>query len=198
MSQVWSSAMGWPRVNIRRPKPQLGTHDIVCSWVSTRDCRLIQWNQLNFLFSWCFLLVWNCYLLTYPPSWIQLYLILQSEVVADTTSEFSPSLLALKDHWQFRCIYRKLLPRRPGHDSALEQYCTLYGATTEHTSPPNTLILTPLVNFDRLCHTTTLLFPTSHFDILPCIHQGCKLNLYPCFIRQQIQILDHTRHVWLC
>ena len=63
----------------------------------------------------------------------------------DTTSEFSPSLPALKDRRQIRCIHRKLLPRRPGRDSALEQYCTLYGVTAEHTSPPDTLILTPLV-----------------------------------------------------
>lgn len=44
-----------------------------------------------------------------------------------------------------RCIHRKLLPRRPGRDAAMEQYCTFYGSITDYTSPPDTLILTPLV-----------------------------------------------------
>ena len=70
---------------------------------------------------------------------------MRSEVIADTTSQFSPSLPTLKDRRQIRCIHRKLLPRRPGRDGALEQYCTLYGSTTEHTPPPDTLVLTPLV-----------------------------------------------------
>ncbi|KAF8811622.1 DUF1613 domain-containing protein [Phlegmacium glaucopus] len=72
-------------------------------------------------------------------------LILRSEVIVDTTSEFSPSLPTLRDRRPIRCIHRKLLPRRPGRDAALEQYCTLYGLTMERTSPPDTLVLTPLV-----------------------------------------------------
>ena len=71
---------------------------------------------------------------------------MRSEVIADTTSEFSPLLPTLKDRRQIRCIHRKLLPRRPGRDAALEQYCTFYESTLEPTTfPPDTLVLTPLV-----------------------------------------------------
>lgn len=51
----------------------------------------------------------------------------------------------MKDRQQIRCIHRKLLPRRPGRDGALEQYCTLYGLSTDRTPQPDTLVLTPLV-----------------------------------------------------
>ncbi|KAF5335627.1 hypothetical protein D9758_014800 [Tetrapyrgos nigripes] len=53
-----------------------------------------------------------------------------------------------------RCIRRKLLPRRPGRDASLEQYCTLYTSTSiSHDSEaqdddyaPDTLVLTPITS----------------------------------------------------
>lgn len=56
-------------------------------------------------------------------------------------ANFPASLPVFPDAQPTRCIRRKLLPRRPGRDPALEQFCTLY------TSGENadTLVLTPIV-----------------------------------------------------
>ncbi|KAF8868589.1 DUF1613 domain-containing protein [Gymnopilus junonius] len=43
-----------------------------------------------------------------------------------------------------RCIRRRLLPRRPGRDPPLEQYCTLYGPSNEP-AILDTVVLTPIV-----------------------------------------------------
>ncbi|KAF9558584.1 DUF1613-domain-containing protein [Agrocybe pediades] len=89
-------------------------------------------------------------------------LILRSEVISDTNdgAEFPQSVPPLEGRRPVRCIHRKLLPRRPGRDPSLEQYCTLYGVVTvpeldaeEHseesdtdaTTMPDTLVLTPIV-----------------------------------------------------
>lgn len=43
-------------------------------------------------------------------------------------------------------VHRRLLPRRPGRDAPLEQYCTLYGAPNPVEDPvPSVLVLTPIV-----------------------------------------------------
>lgn len=46
----------------------------------------------------------------------------------------------------FRVIHRRLLPRRPGRDKSLDQYCTLYG--DEGSPVATTLVLTPIVPED--------------------------------------------------
>lgn len=46
-------------------------------------------------------------------------------------------------------IHRKLLPRRPGRDAALEQYCSLYGSTSQDVSPTDTLVLTPIISSEE-------------------------------------------------
>lgn len=68
-------------------------------------------------------------------------LILRSERVLDTTTEFPPEIPRLDGFESTRCIHRRLLPRRPGRDAALEQYCTLYSKKEKAAS---VLVLTPL------------------------------------------------------
>ncbi|KAF8960443.1 hypothetical protein BDZ97DRAFT_1309829 [Flammula alnicola] len=72
-------------------------------------------------------------------------LILRSEVISDTTANLPESLPTFENFQAIRCIHRKLLPRRPGRDPALEQYCTLYGESTMDITIPDTLVLTPIV-----------------------------------------------------
>lgn len=45
-------------------------------------------------------------------------------------------------------VHRKLLPRRPGRDDAVEQRCTLYSATATTTAPepPSLLVLAPILD----------------------------------------------------
>ncbi|KIM37996.1 hypothetical protein M413DRAFT_448042 [Hebeloma cylindrosporum] len=69
-------------------------------------------------------------------------LILRSEVISDRTSGIPDSLPNFENLQKIRCIHRRLLPRRPGRDPALEQYCTLYGKEGNF---PDTLLLTPIV-----------------------------------------------------
>ncbi|KAJ7462019.1 hypothetical protein FB451DRAFT_1496394 [Mycena latifolia] len=68
-------------------------------------------------------------------------LILRSDIVADSTSDFPPITPVLDGVVPLRNIHRLLLPRRPGRDAPLEQHCTLYGSD----SAADTLILTPVV-----------------------------------------------------
>ena len=72
-------------------------------------------------------------------------LILRSEVIAEIDSDYPDAIPSFEGLGQIRSIHRKLLPRRPGRDPPLEQYCTLYGALAGETSYPNTLVLTPIV-----------------------------------------------------
>jgi tRNASer (uridine44-2'-O)-methyltransferase len=66
--------------------------------------------------------------------------------VDEFTSDFSDSVPRLKGKRIIRVIHRKLLPRRPGRDAALEQYCSLYGSDDTSYSSPDTLILTPIID----------------------------------------------------
>ncbi|KAL0581276.1 tRNA(Ser) Um(44) 2'-O-methyltransferase [Marasmius crinis-equi] len=81
-------------------------------------------------------------------------LILRSETVSTITDteNFPETVPQLQGLQKIRCIHRKLLPRRPGRDAALEQYCTLYGNIVEHATDaeilPTTLVLTPIVTPD--------------------------------------------------
>ncbi|KIK79770.1 hypothetical protein PAXRUDRAFT_768122 [Paxillus rubicundulus Ve08.2h10] len=73
-------------------------------------------------------------------------LILRSENVSETTYAEDISSDILKDLRPVHTIHRKLLPRRPGRDAALEQNCTLYASMTgEFAGIPSALVLTPLL-----------------------------------------------------
>ncbi|KAK0200270.1 hypothetical protein DFS33DRAFT_138475 [Desarmillaria ectypa] len=68
-------------------------------------------------------------------------LILRSERLLDMNTEFPTEIPRLDGFEPTRCIHRRLLPRRPGRDAALEQYCTLY---SKGESASSALVLTPL------------------------------------------------------
>ncbi|KAJ7937020.1 hypothetical protein B0H13DRAFT_2424192, partial [Mycena leptocephala] len=68
-------------------------------------------------------------------------LILRTEILADTTSDFPALIPAWDGVVPLRNVHRRLLPRRPERDAALEQHCTLYGPN----SVADTLILTPII-----------------------------------------------------
>ncbi|KAL1746719.1 hypothetical protein HDZ31DRAFT_33576 [Schizophyllum fasciatum] len=70
-------------------------------------------------------------------------LILRSECLWDKTEGFPEGIPALDGLRATRCVRRKLLPRRPGRDASLEQYCTFYCAADDHA--PSVLVLTPIV-----------------------------------------------------
>ncbi|OCH95784.1 DUF1613-domain-containing protein [Obba rivulosa] len=74
-------------------------------------------------------------------------LILRSETVAETTSDFPPPVPQLRDLRPLRNVHRRLLPRRPGRDAGLVQHCTLYGRppSADDDSIISTLVLTPIV-----------------------------------------------------
>ncbi|KAH8102469.1 hypothetical protein BXZ70DRAFT_1006389 [Cristinia sonorae] len=85
-------------------------------------------------------------------------LILRSETVSETTSGFSDIVPTLSGFTINKHIHRRLLPRRPGRDTGLEQHCTLYSPTSptphdeintetgpEESPSPSVLVLTPIV-----------------------------------------------------
>ncbi|RPD64925.1 DUF1613-domain-containing protein [Lentinus tigrinus ALCF2SS1-6] len=72
-------------------------------------------------------------------------LILRSETVSDTSSDFPPVIPRLDGFRPVRSIHRKLLPRRPGRDAGLEQHCTLYASASGDDDCPTTLVLTPIL-----------------------------------------------------
>ncbi|KAG1733136.1 hypothetical protein EDB19DRAFT_1731825 [Suillus lakei] len=53
-------------------------------------------------------------------------LILRSETISDSDTTIPSSVPRLEGYCPVRNVHRKLLPRRPGRDSGLEQHCTLY------------------------------------------------------------------------
>ncbi|EGO03153.1 hypothetical protein SERLA73DRAFT_83119 [Serpula lacrymans var. lacrymans S7.3] len=76
-------------------------------------------------------------------------LILRSETVAEASADditFPSSLPYFKGLHSIRVVHRKLLPRRPGRDAGLEQYCTLYAFSDGDSADiPSTLVLSPIV-----------------------------------------------------
>jgi tRNASer (uridine44-2'-O)-methyltransferase len=69
--------------------------------------------------------------------------------VADSDDLPSSSIPKLEGLRPCRCVHRKLLPRRPGRDEGLEQFCTLFreiSTLADHDADiPTALILTPLI-----------------------------------------------------
>ncbi|PCH33798.1 DUF1613-domain-containing protein [Wolfiporia cocos MD-104 SS10] len=76
-------------------------------------------------------------------------LILRSETVSETTTDFPECIPRLQGLRAVRNVHRKLLPRRPGRDSGLEQHCTLYASTAEDDASPSTLVLSPIVTDEQ-------------------------------------------------
>lgn len=78
-------------------------------------------------------------------------LILRSEVISESTGGLPESVPTFDGFQSTRCIHRRLLPRRPGRDPSLDQYCTLYGkstsTSTKDTTIVDTLLLTPIVEY---------------------------------------------------
>lgn len=73
-------------------------------------------------------------------------LILRSETISDSDTIIPTSVPCLEGYCPVRNVHRKLLPRRPGRDSGLEQHCTLYAFETgEFAGLPSMLVLTPLI-----------------------------------------------------
>ncbi|KAI8980663.1 DUF1613-domain-containing protein [Trametes punicea] len=72
-------------------------------------------------------------------------LILRSDTILDSTTDFPQPIPALKGFRPVRNIHRRLLPRRPGRDSGLEQHCTLYTPDVGDDEQPVVLVLTPIV-----------------------------------------------------
>lgn len=66
-------------------------------------------------------------------------------MISDTTADLPQSLPQFDGLNSTRCIHRRLLPRRPGRDPPLDQYCTFYSSTSNIDSPTETLVLTPIV-----------------------------------------------------
>ncbi|KAF9473926.1 DUF1613-domain-containing protein [Pholiota conissans] len=130
-------------------------------------------------------------------------LILRSDVIADTTAEFSKSLPVFEGLQAVRCIHRKLLPRRPGRDPSLEQYCTLY--TSSDTI--DTLVLTPIVKAGSSLpyyHPTVLHLafrylksdpPMLQIDVVPL--SGTPLDLNSRLYRTCLALLETLhRYGW--
>lgn len=74
-------------------------------------------------------------------------LILRTEIVFESETEFPQDLPSIEDYRPIRCVRRKLLPRRPGRDQGLDQYCTLYSQTAggDEGLTPALLVLTPIL-----------------------------------------------------
>ncbi|OJA21322.1 hypothetical protein AZE42_03877 [Rhizopogon vesiculosus] len=73
-------------------------------------------------------------------------LILRSETISDSETIMPISVPRPEGYSPVRNVHRKLLPRRPGRDTALEQHCTLYAFVAgEFAGLSSMLILTPLI-----------------------------------------------------
>lgn len=68
-------------------------------------------------------------------------------MISETGSDFPKEIPSFEGYQPLRSIHRKLLPRRPGRDEGLEQYCTLYGSQHDvnDTTSASLLVLTPIV-----------------------------------------------------
>ncbi|KAJ6515316.1 hypothetical protein C8R45DRAFT_956091 [Mycena sanguinolenta] len=70
-------------------------------------------------------------------------LILRADILADTTVDFPASILSFDNVIPLRNVQRRLLPRRPVRDAALDQHCTFYGSGSDFAA--DTLIMTPII-----------------------------------------------------
>ncbi|KAJ3560219.1 hypothetical protein NP233_g10985 [Leucocoprinus birnbaumii] len=76
-------------------------------------------------------------------------LILRSDIVTESTENMPDETPSLDGRVKLRYIHRRLLPRRPGRDEGLEQYCTFYSSSEtsrdKDALATDTLVLTPIV-----------------------------------------------------
>ncbi|KAH9847366.1 DUF1613-domain-containing protein [Lenzites betulinus] len=75
-------------------------------------------------------------------------LILRSEILSDSATDFPVGLPSLAGFRAVRNITRRLLPRRPGRDVGMEQHCTMYAPDVGDDDRPVVLVLTPIVESD--------------------------------------------------
>ena len=76
-------------------------------------------------------------------------LILRAEILSESEVKFPPSTPMLQGYRPVHYVHRRLLPRRPGRDAALEQHCTVYASTKTSKDRdklvPSVLVLTPIL-----------------------------------------------------
>ncbi|KAI0094632.1 DUF1613-domain-containing protein [Irpex rosettiformis] len=74
-------------------------------------------------------------------------LILRSETISESGEDIPLAVPRLKGYKPLWTVHRKLLPRRPGRDAGLEQYCTMYASDSEEGGQdmPTVLVLTPIL-----------------------------------------------------
>lgn len=70
-------------------------------------------------------------------------LILRSETISESDDDIPQVVPRLRGYIPLRTVHRWLLPRRPGRDSGLEQYCTLFASEADQVVP-TVLVLTPI------------------------------------------------------
>lgn len=79
-------------------------------------------------------------------------LILRTEIISESNSEFPASIPKLEGLYPIHNVHRRLLPRRPGRDSSMEQHCTLYASKgtkrKNSRAAPRVLVLTPIMEPD--------------------------------------------------
>lgn len=105
-----------------------------------------------------------------------------------------------------RFVHRKLLARRPGRDSGLEQYCTLY-ASQEEPGIPDVLVLTPIVElgfalpyYHPSVHHLAFRYirsepPTLRIEVLPLV--GTPTDVSSRLYRTCLALLDTLhRYGW--
>ena len=134
-------------------------------------------------------------------------LILRSETVSESTSDFPSAAPQLEGFQQIRSIHRKLLPRRPGRDAGLEQHCTLYSSSAADDDFPLVLVLTPILEDGAALpyyHPTVLHLafryipsevPVLRIEIVPI--PGTPLDLNSRLYRTCLALLDTVhRYGW--
>jgi tRNASer (uridine44-2'-O)-methyltransferase len=89
-----------------------------------------------------------------------------------------------------RNVHRKLLPRRPGRDTPLEQHCTLYAFVAgEFAGLPSTLVLTPLVPEGQ---SLPYYHPTVSHIAFRYIPSDASTTLDPATLRIEATLLPDT------
>jgi tRNASer (uridine44-2'-O)-methyltransferase len=105
-------------------------------------------------------------------------LILRTEIISETDTEIPTNAPVLQGFRPIRSVHRRLLPRRPGRDSGLEQYCTLYSEESPDTVA-SLLVLTPICDSE---HPLPYYHPAvSHlaFRYVPSAEPALQIEVIP-------------------
>jgi tRNASer (uridine44-2'-O)-methyltransferase len=85
--------------------------------------------------------------------------------------------MGMKDSIPVRCIRRRLLPRRPARDAALEQLCTMYAS--HRNAHSHTMVLTPIPDDDgQLPYYHPKVSHLAFRHISSAVHDEDDLHLY--------------------